>query len=595
MVSNESSHRATRPVLLVADEDGAALALIERELERRYGADYQVICLSSSRSALECLDALKAAQVDVAVVLADHGLSGITGAELLVAANERYPIAKRALLINWGAWAEPGTAEALHHAIALGQSDYYVLKPWRSPDEYFHRTIAEFVHEWSRLDPAGPKEVSIVGEPWSARSHEVVSLLARSGFPHTFFSASSPDGARLLEERGYGSSRLPVVFALNTPPLVDPSSAEVAAAVGVSTSLERRSFDLVVVGAGPAGLAAAVYGSSEGLDTLVVEREAIGGQASSSSLIRNYLGFSRGVSGSELATRAYQQAWVFGTTFLVTQSTTALTRADGGFAVGVSEGTSVSAKAVILATGVSYRRLGIPELEALSGAGVFYGASVTEAKALAGEPVYLVGGGNSAGQAAMHLARFASQVTLLVRGDSLAQSMSQYLIDEIEARSNVEVRVNAEVVGGGGEGRLEHLLVRDRTTGRAEHVQASGLFLFIGAQPHTDWLPPEIERDERGFVVTAPDIPREGHASRERPSLHLETSLPGVFAVGDVRSRSVKRVASAVGEGSVAIQHVHDYLLNWRPGARAGGDGRLAPAAGARGPSHATNPRSLST
>ena len=332
-----------------------------------------------------------------------------------------------------------------------------------------------------------------------------------------------------------------MVFALNATPLVDPSSAEVAAAVGVSTRLERRSFDVVVVGAGPAGLAAAVYASSEGLDTLVVERDAIGGQASSSSLIRNYLGFSRGVSGSELSTRAYQQAWVFGTTFLVTQSATALMREDGELTVGVSDGTSVSAKVVILATGVSYRRLGIPELEALTGAGVFYGASVTEAKALAGERVYLVGGGNSAGQAAMHLARFASHVTLLVRGASLAQSMSQYLIDEIAARSNVEVRVNAEVVGGGGEGRLEHLLVSDRTTGRAE-----------------------------------------------RPPLHLATSLPGVFAVGDVRSRSVKRVASAVGEGSVAIQQVHEYLLRWR---LAG----APPMVDAPRPADVRNPHSVST
>jgi len=587
-VSNDTPHRANRPVLLAVDEDDAALARIERELERRYGVDYQIVCLSSSRAAIESLRALKATQVDVAVVLADHALSGMTGAELLIAVNELYPIAKRAVLINWGAWAEPATAAALHHAIALGHSDYYVLKPWRSPDEYFHRTIAEFVHEWSRLEPSGPKEVSIVGEQWSARSHEVVSLLARSGFPHTFFAASSPEGVRLLEERGYGSASLPVVFALNATPLVDPSSAEVAAAVGVSTRLERRRFDVVVVGAGPAGLAAAVYASSEGLDTLVVERDAIGGQASSSSLIRNYLGFSRGVSGSELSTRAYQQAWVFGTTFLVTQSATALMREDGELTVGVSDGTSVSAKVVILATGVSYRRLGIPELEALTGAGVFYGASVTEAKALAGERVYLVGGGNSAGQAAMHLARFASHVTLLVRGASLVQSMSQYLIDEIAARSNVEVRVNAEVVGGGGEGRLEHLLVSDRTTGRAERVDAAGLFLFIGARPHTDWLPPEIERDERGFVLTAPDIPLEGHAPLERPPLHLETSLPGVFAVGDVRSRSVKRVASAVGEGSVAIQQVHEYLLRWR---LAG----APPMVDAPRPADVRNPHSVST
>ena len=578
--------------MLAVDEDDHALARIERELERRYGVDYQVVVRSSSASARQCLGELKARQVEVAIVLADHALSGLTGAELLTEVNGLYPIAKRALLINWGAWADPAATEALLRAIALGQADYYVLKPWRSPDEYFHRTIAEFVHEWSRLEPSAPKEVAVVGEQWSARSNEVVSLLARSGFPHTFFAVSSPEGRRLLDDSGYGSARLPVVFALNATPLVDPTTAEVAAAVGVSTRLERRRFDVVVVGAGPAGLAAAVYASSEGLDTLVVEREAIGGQASSSSLIRNYLGFSRGVSGSELATRAYQQAWVFGTTFLVTQSVTALAREDGVFRVAVSDGADVHAKVVVLAMGVAYRRLGIPELEALAGAGVFYGASVTEARALAGQHAYLVGGGNSAGQATMHLARFAARVTLLVRGDSLAESMSQYLIDEIEARSNVEVRLNAEVVGGGGDGRLEHLDVRDRTSGQAERVEAAALFLFIGARPHTDWLPPELERDDRGFVVAGSDVSLERTTGTRSP-LHLETSMPGVFAVGDVRHRSVKRVASAVGEGSISIQQVHEYLAGQHlGGAPAAAEARIAPSA-TQPPPDVRDPRSV--
>ena len=572
----------SRPVLLAVDEDGHALARIERELARRYGVDYQVIVRGSSDSARRCLDELKAQKLELAVVLADHALSGMTGADLLTEVNELYPIAKRALLINWGAWADPAASAALLRAIALGQADYYVLKPWRSPDEYFHRTIAEFVHEWSRLEPSAPKEVAIVGGQWSARSHEVVSLLARSGFPHAFFAASSPEGRRLLDDSGYGSARLPVVFALNATPLVDPSAAQVAAAVGVSTRLERQRFDVVVVGGGPAGLAglaAAVYASSEGLDTLVVEREAIGGQASSSSLIRNYLGFSRGVSGSELATRAYQQAWVFGTTFLVTQSVTALVREQGAFRVGISDEADVHAKVVILATGVSYRRLDIPELEALTGSGVFYGASVTEAKALTGRHVYLVGGGNSAGQATMHLARFAARVTLLVRRDSLAETMSRYLIDEIEARSNVEVRLNAEVVGGGGEGRLEHLLVRDGTSGDAERVEAAALFLLIGARPHTDWLPPELERDDSGFVLAGSDVSLEGRTDTGSPR-HLETSMPGVFAVGDVRHRSVMRVASAVGDGSVANQQVHEYLAAERLGGHVGSSRAFAPSDG---------------
>ena len=573
-MSQETTHRS-RPVLLVVDEDTEGRAHIERELGRRYGDDYDVVVCDSSGSARDRLGELRARGAEIAVVLADHALSGVTAAELLSEVNDLYPIAKRALLIDWGAWADPATAEALHSAIALGHSDYYVLRPWRSPDEYFHRTVAEFVHEWSRLEPSAPKEVSIVGEPWSARSHEVVSLLARSGFPHAFFAASSPEGRRLLDERGFGSDRLPVVFARNATPLVDPSSTQVAAAVGVSTSLERRNFDVVVVGAGPGGLAAAVYASSEGLDTLVVEREAIGGQASSSSLIRNYLGFSRGVSGSELATRAYQQAWVFGTTFLVTQSVTGLAREGEVFRVGVSDGADVQARAVILATGVSYRRLGIPELEALTGGGVFYGASVTEAKALSGQHAYLVGGGNSAGQAAMHLARFAARVTLLVRGGSLAAGMSQYLVDVIEARPNIEVRLEAEVVGGGGDGRLDHLIVRDRRSGATERVEAAALFLFIGATPHTDWLPAELERDERGYVLAGADVASDGRAPR-----HLETSMAGVFAVGDVRHRSVKRVAAAVGEGSAAIAQVHEHLARVRlRGAHSDPEARFAPSA----------------
>jgi thioredoxin reductase (NADPH) len=342
--------------------------------------------------------------------------------------------------------------------------------------------------------------------------------------------------------------------------LVDPTNAELASAYGVSTTLEGRSdFDLAVVGAGPAGLAAAVYASSEGLDTLVVERESIGGQAGSSSLIRNYLGFARGVSGSELAQRAYQQAWIFGARFLHTRAVTAL-RADGArYVLALSDGSEASASAVVLATGVTYRRLGIPELDELVGSGVFYGASVSEARAHAGQDVYVVGGGNSAGQAALHLSRYARQVTLVVRRQSLAETMSSYLIDEIAAAENIEVRPEAEVAGCSGDGLLEAVTLRDCASGESETLPAAALFVLIGAEPHTSWLPDAIHRDEWGYVLTGADLP-DGSWPLERPPLMLETTLPGVFAVGDARHGSTKRVASAVGEGSVVIEQVHQLL-----------------------------------
>jgi thioredoxin reductase (NADPH) len=351
-----------------------------------------------------------------------------------------------------------------------------------------------------------------------------------------------------------------VVVLVGGGVLVDPTNAELADAYGVSTTLEDQSdFDVVVVGAGPAGLAAAVYASSEGLDTLVVERESIGGQAGSSSKIRNYLGFARGVSGAELAQRAYQQAWIFGARFLHTRSVTALRPEGGRYALELSDGSEATAAAVVLATGIAYRRLGIPELEALQGTGVFYGASVSEARAHTGQEVYVVGGGNSAGQAAVHLGRYAARVTILVRRASLAETMSRYLIDEIDAAENIEVRPHTEIVGGAGEGTLKSVELRDCRTGDLETVPAAALFLMIGAQPHTEWLPETICRDERGYLLTGSDLP-EGDWSLERPQLMLETSLPGVFAVGDARHGSTKRVASAVGEGSVVIEQVHQLL-----------------------------------
>jgi thioredoxin reductase (NADPH) len=550
-----------RPVLFVVDDEADWLDRIGRELRRRYSSDYRILCERSAAKALQTLEAMRVAGEDVAIVLADQWIPEVTGSELLARVGELHPHAKRALLITWGAWGDRPTADAVLRAMALGHIDYYVLKPWQSPDELFHRTVTEFLHEWTRTHASLPREIAIVAERWSARAHELRSLLARNGVPHAFHPSDSAEGRRLLGEVGREKVELPVVVLLDGRVLVDPSNAEVAGGYGVTTELdERRDFDVVVVGAGPAGLAAAVYASSEGLRTLVVERESIGGQAGSSSLIRNYLGFSRGVSGAELAQRAYQQAWVFGTSFLLMREVVGL-RAEGErYLVTISDGSVATARAVILAMGVSYRRLGIPALEALNGTGVFYGASVSEVHALAGQHAYIVGGGNSAGQAAMHLSRYAKQVSLLVRGSSLADSTSQYLVDEIAAAGNVEVRLNTQVIDGGGRGRLEHLTLRDAGTGKTCEVEAAALFVLIGARPHTDWLPEMVERDKWGFLLTGLELAREEGRSLERPAVMYETNVPGLFAVGDVRHRSVKRVASAVGEGSVVVEQVRDYL-----------------------------------
>jgi thioredoxin reductase (NADPH) len=551
--------------MLVVEDESSALERIREELRRRYGSDYQVVCEKSPQRALARLEAMRERGEELALVLADQWMPEVTGENLLARAKTLHPNAKRAMLVDWGAWAHHPTAEAILRSMALGHIDYYVLKPWRTRDEYFHRTITEFLHEWERASSGAPQEITVVAEPASPRCHEIRSLLTRNGVPHVFHPSDSPYGRDLLRETGKEGCSEPVVLSFDGRVLQNPSNAELAGAYGVTTSLDgRRDYDVAVVGAGPAGLAAAVYSSSEGLRTLVVEREAIGGQAGSSSLIRNYLGFARGIRGAELAQRAYQQAWVFGTTFLLMREVVGLATSGDRQVLSLSDGTEATARAVILATGVSYCRLGVAALEELTGAGVFYGASVSDAQALSGQDAYVVGGGNSAGQAAMHLARHARKVTILVRGSSLAASMSHYLRDEIAAAQNIDVRTDTEVIDGGGGGRLEHLTLRDRLSGETWTVPAAALFLLIGARPHTEWLPEEIERDERGWILTGRDVAEAGgRFSRwplERsPSMH-ETSMPGVFAVGDVRQRSVKRVASAVGEGSVVIREVHELL-----------------------------------
>jgi thioredoxin reductase (NADPH) len=555
------------PVLLAVDDDPNTLGRIEHELRQRYGSYYHVACEGSPEAGMRTLHDLRAADKEVAVVLADQWMPGMTGVEFLTHTRPLYPGAKRALLFERG---NRTTREPILQAMALGQIDYYVPKPERPPDEEFHRSIAQFLDEWARDYRPASVAVRLVGEPWSARSHELRDVLSRSGIPHAFSSADSKEGRELLARVDKTLARLPVVIVFDRLVLVDPNNAEIVDAFelispfGLNTLADVHDFDLVIIGAGPAGLAAAVYGSSEGLRTVVVERETFGGQAGTSSLIRNYLGFSRGVSGSELAWQAYQQAWLFGASFRLARHTIALHHGPEQLVVSLSDGTEVAGRAAIVATGASYRRLGVPSLEALQGAGVFYGAAVAQAQGMKGQEVCVVGGGNSAGQAARHLSKHARRVTLLVLGESLAAHMSQYLIEEIEATENIQVRLNTQVVDGGGRGRLEHLVLKDRTSGLTETFPAAALFVLIGARPHTGWLPEEVMRDERGYIITGTDLLRDGSPPEgwplERAPMLLETSVPGVFAAGDVRCRSVKRVASAVGEGAMAIQMVHEYL-----------------------------------
>jgi thioredoxin reductase (NADPH) len=548
------------PVLLLVS-DPRTRDRVEAELRKRYGADYQVMTTGSVTEALDVLARLRDEQCQVSLVLADQWLPGATGTELLARVRRLHPAAKRVLLIAWG-YQE--SFEPILQAMVLGNLDAYVARPMTAPDERFHRVITEQLDEWGRSNLPGFEAVRVVGEEWAERSHELRELLGRNGVPFGFYPADGPQARRLLEEAGVTAATLPTVVLFDGRVLTDPSNAEVAQAIGVQTKPGAGRYDVTVIGAGPAGLAAAVYGASEGLSTVILEPEAIGGQAGTSSLIRNYLGFPTGVSGADLAVRAYTQAWNFGAEYVYGSPATGLRPEGSDLVVTVADGSEVRSRAVVVATGMAYRRLGIPALDALTGAGVFYGAAATEAKAMQDSEVYVVGGANSAGQAAVHLARYAARVTVLVRGRSLADSMSEYLVREIESAPNIAVRHRVAVTGGAGQSRLESLTLTDLESGAAETVEAAALFVLIGAEPRTQWLPDGVLRDQSGFVLTGTDL-LEGARPNEqwplrRPPMFLESSLPGVFAVGDVRHGSVKRVASAVGEGSIAISLVHDHL-----------------------------------
>jgi thioredoxin reductase (NADPH) len=499
----------------------------------------------------------------VAVVLVDDGIPDDVRAEIFATARTLHPDARRALLVAWGAWAHPETAQKILQGMAVGDISYYVLKPWIKRDEFFHRTIAEFVTEWARSEPSNLREVVVVAAEHTGRAYAVRDLLGRNGIPHAFRPRASDAGQRVLARTGHPEGDVVVWMpAIGGTCLVDPTDAEILEAWGIPTGLPEtdRAFDLLVVGAGPGGLATAVYAASEGVRTLVVEREAIGGQAGSSSLIRNYLGFSRGLSGAELAQRGYQQAWVFGARFLVTREVDSLTHDTSRFWAHVRDVGDVCARAVVIASGVTYRRLGLPSLDDLTGHGVYYGTSVTAAHALTGLTAAVVGSGNSAGQAVLHLARYCAAVHLIVRGSDLGHSMSAYLVDTIAAHPTIHVHLNTEVVGGQGTGRLEQVRIRDRVTGGEQDLSLESLFVMIGAHPRTDWLPAEVVRDSHDFLVTGTEAAASSRWTLDRRPHPHETTVPGLFAVGDVRGASVKRVASAVGEGSVVVSEIHQYL-----------------------------------
>jgi thioredoxin reductase (NADPH) len=550
----------TQPVVLAVDDDGDVLAALEQALRKRYGADYHILAERSPAAGLQTLERLGQQDVAVAVIIADQWMPQMTGLELLAQARQLHPSARRLLLI--GVWDRTAN-QPMSQAMTLGRLDGWVLKPWEPAEEHLYLPVSEQLTEWIRATgQPGFVAIQIVGEQWTPRSHELRDLLDRNAIPYQFHPHDSEVGRQLLRQAGQDGIRLPVLVLFDGRVLVDPTNAEGAAAIGVATRPEPGRYDLIVVGAGPAGLSAATYGASEGLRTLLLEPEALGGQAGSSSLIRNYLGFPFGVTGRKLAQRASAQAILFGAE-LVYARAVGLRPAGRDRMVMLADGSRAVGRTVLVATGAAYRRLDAPGVDQLLGAGVFYGAAVSEAPAMTGSQVFVVGAGNSAGQAALHFAKYAKRVTILARGDSLSRSMSDYLVKELQANDAIAVRLGTQVVGAGGAGRLEHLVLRDVRTGATETVPAEALFILIGAQPRTDWLAGTLDRDEHGFILSGPDLlhgsPSPGWRLDRSPLL-LEASLPGVFAAGDVRHRSIKRVASAVGEGSIAIQLVHDYL-----------------------------------
>ena len=548
-----------KPVILAVDDDPQVLRAVDRDLRRRFAREYRVLRAHSGESALDTLSKLKLRGDPVALFLVDQRMPRMTGVEFLEKAIEQFPLAKRALLTAYS------DTEAAIRAINEVGLDYYLQKPWDPPEENLYPNLDDMLEDW-RADFRPPFEgIRIVGDRWSPASYRIREFLARNRVPHRWLDVEGSEEARqLLESADHGAPKLPLVVYEDGTYAETPENREIAERIGLRTRAEQQFYDIVIVGGGPSGLAAAVYGASEGLRTVLIEREAPGGQAGTSSRIENYLGFPSGLSGGDLARRAVDQATRFGVEILTPQEVKGVRVEDPYRIVTLADGSEISCYALIVTTGVSYRRLDVPGADRLTGAGVYYGAAQTEAFSCKDEDVYIVGGANSAGQAAMFFSIQARRVVMLCRGDDLRKSMSEYLVSQIEDRENIEVRLNTNVVAVEGEEHLESISIKNSETGETETAPVSSLFIFIGAAPKTGWLNGVVERDERGFILSGPDLSRNGKRPKgwalDRDPFLLETNVPGVFVAGDVRYGSIKRCASAVGEGSIAVQFVHQYM-----------------------------------
>lgn len=548
-----------KPVILSVDDDPEVLQAVSRDLRHQYGDRFRIVRADSGMSALEAIDQLKLRNESVALFLVDQRMPQMGGVEFLERAKNIFPDAKRALLT---AYAD---TDAAIQSINLAKLDYYLLKPWDPPEERLYPVLDDLLDDWLAAFHPPFQGIRVIGNRWSPLSHQTKDFLARNQIPYQWLDIElASEAAQLLKyAEADGKQHLPLILFPDGSRLIQPSNLEIAAKIGLQTQAERPFYDLAIVGGGPAGLAAAVYGASEGLSTIAIEKEAPGGQAGSSSRIENYLGFPVGLSGADLTRRAVTQARRFGVEMLTPQEVTGIRLADSYRILQLADGNEIACHALLIATGVSYRKLDVPGMARLYGAGVYYGAAMTEAIACQGETVYLVGGANSAGQAAMYFSKYAREVVMLVRSP-LTKSMSQYLIDQIEATPNIKVCLDCVVEEVKGDKNLKEIVVKNTNTGEKETLAATSLFIFIGAMPRTDWLDGIVERDERGFILTGSELIRNGKPPKgwnlDRDPFLLEASVPGIFVAGDVRHGSIKRVASGVGEGAIAVQFIHRYL-----------------------------------